>query len=33
MEHCKKRWTTLAKTYRQLDTRIQELNWRTELVD
>lgn len=23
----------LAKTYRQLDTRIQELNWKTDLVD
>lgn len=23
----------LAKTYRELDTRIQELNWKTDLVD
>jgi hypothetical protein len=28
-----KRADELAKNYRELDTRIQELNWQTELVD
>ena len=28
-----KRVDDLAKNYRELDTRIQELNWKTELVD
>jgi hypothetical protein len=29
----RKRADELAKNYRELDARIQELNWKTELVD